>query len=113
YVLSTSRLTAGGNYSLTVTGARTSEGGTAAQPVTAAFKVPDASTPPSPEDPAPVDPVDPITPQPQPQPQLPPAQVIDDAQPQAASCSAAAGGSLAWAGLMVAALAVRRRRRSR
>jgi hypothetical protein len=114
YVLSTSRLTAGGSYALSVTGAKTAEGGTAAQPVTASFKVPEGDTSPAPE-PAPTDPVDPVTPEPVPeaQPQLPPAQVIDEAQPQAASCSAAAGGSLMWAGVAVAALAARRRRRSR
>lgn len=118
YVLSTNRLTAGADYSVSVTGARTAEGGTAAQPVTAAFKVPEAGTPvePAPEDPvppAPEAPVDPVTPAPEEQPQLPPSQAIEDAQPQAASCSAAAGGSLMWAGVMVAALAARRRRRSR
>ncbi len=121
YVLSTSRLTAGGDYSVSVTGARTAEGGTAAQPVSAAFKVPEASTPPAPVEPAPEEPVEPapvepeapVTPAPEEQPQLPSAQVMDDAQPQAASCSAAAGGSLMWAGVLVAALVARRRRRSR
>ncbi|MBZ4420656.1 metallophosphoesterase family protein [Myxococcus sp. RHSTA-1-4] len=126
YVLTTTRLTGGGDYTLTVKDVRTAEGGTLAQPVTASFKVQAAGTSPGTTEPEPTQPGEPTQPEEptvpetpaQPAPSLPeeqpqvPVVGTDEAQPQAAGCTAAAGGSLMWAGAAAAALLARRRRRS-
>ncbi len=129
YVLSTTRLTEGGDYTLTVKGARSTEGGTAAQPLTSTFKVPAATpapapteptepeptepdpTEPQPTDPGPAGPVDPLPTTPS-KPQQPPGVQPAPEQPRASGCSAA-GGGLLWAGVAASALVARRRRRTR
>lgn len=114
YVLTTTRLTAGGDYGLTVKGARSTEGGTAAQALTATFKVPVTTSEPSPTEPQPTDPgptgpVGPTTPV---EPQQPSVVPPETEQPLASGCTAAAGGSVLWAGAAVATMVARRRRRA-
>jgi MYXO-CTERM domain-containing protein len=126
-VLTTSTLRAGSDYQLSVTGVRSAAGGTLAGTAKASFQTPAQS--PAPEDPPPANPTpsdpapaDPSTPAPAPapstpEPTAPEAQPTPEepvaAQPPMGGCSAVAGGSWVWGSVAVAALAARRRRRSR
>lgn len=122
FVLSTTRLTEGGDYTLIAKGVRSTEGGTAAQPLTASFKVPVVTpvptptepepTEPEPTEPGPTGPVDPL-PAPPVEPQQPSVVQPQPEQPRASGCTAATGGSLLWAGVAVSAVVARRRRRTR
>ncbi len=122
FVLSTTRLTEGGDYALTAKGVRSSSGATAAQPLTASFKVPGVTpapvpteptpTEPEPTEPEPTGPVDPL-PAPPVEPRPPSVVPPQPEQPRASGCTAAAGSSLLWAGAAVCAGVARRRRRTR
>ncbi len=142
-VLTTGALRSGGEYVLSVTGVRSSAGGTLAGTAKASFVAPTKSpepegpptseptpsepttptpTPSEPTTPAPSTPA-PTTPEPStpetPEPSTPEAQPevpldeVDGQRPPSAGCSSVAGGAWVWASVAFAALAARKRRRSR